>query len=116
MDKIAVDNNPRPLRELVQDSAQYWVTTDNQLLHIKFPAKVDRTGQFERLGPYFNMASTGVSLDVLALQKARAQFELVPLDEKPDEGCLGAAIECSRAFFTTLFVFFDEVESRQGEL
>ncbi|KAI6038046.1 hypothetical protein EDC04DRAFT_2698632 [Pisolithus marmoratus] len=93
------------------DNAQYWVTTNNQLLHIKFPAKVDRTGQYKRLGPYFNLTSSG--LDINVLQKMRAQFELVALDDEVDQGCPSTAIECSRAFFTALFVFFDEAESRE---
>ncbi|KAI6126022.1 hypothetical protein EDD16DRAFT_1443554, partial [Pisolithus croceorrhizus] len=106
IENIALENNPRPLCELMQDNAQYWVTTDNQLLHIKFPAKVDCNGQYERIGPYFNMPPTG--LDIPTLQKARAQFELVALDD--EAGCPNSAIKCSHDFFATLFAFFDEVE------
>ncbi|KAI6004332.1 hypothetical protein EDC04DRAFT_2611660 [Pisolithus marmoratus] len=111
MKKIASENNPRPLHELMHNSVHYWVMTNNQVLHVKFPAKVDHTGQYECLGPYFNMTSTG--LDIQALQKARAQFELVALDDEADKNCPSTAITCSHSFFVAVFIFFDEVESRQ---
>ncbi|KAI6038783.1 hypothetical protein EDC04DRAFT_2569231 [Pisolithus marmoratus] len=111
MKKIALKNNPRPLCKLMHDSVHYWVTTTNQVLHVKFPAKVDCTGQYEHLGPYFNMTSTG--LDIQALQKARAQFELMAVDDKADKNCPSTAIACSHSFFAAVFIFFDKVESCQ---
>ncbi|KAI6095811.1 hypothetical protein F5141DRAFT_1221433 [Pisolithus sp. B1] len=111
MEKVALENNPRPLCELMQDNVQYWVTTNNQLLHIKFPAKVDHNGRYGCIGPYFNMPSTG--LDIPTLNKARAQFELMALDDEANKSCPSTAIKCLCAFFAALFAFFDEVEGCQ---
>ncbi|KAI6025293.1 hypothetical protein PISMIDRAFT_9532 [Pisolithus microcarpus 441] len=105
---IAEENNPRPLRTLMRDNAEYWVKSTGDLLHVRFPAKVDRSGQYGRLGPYFNLPTTG--LDITALQKVRAQFELVPLDEH-DNNCPEGAIDCSGRTLQLLFALFNEVES-----
>lgn len=105
---IADENNPRPLRSLMRDGAEYWVKSSGDILHVTFPAKLDRTGQYERIGPYFNLPSTG--LDIAALQKVRAQFELVPLDEH-DTQCPADAIKSSGDTLQLLFALFNEVES-----
>jgi len=40
-----------------------WVKSDDQPFTMKFLAKIDRNGQFARLGPYFNLPpSKGVRL------------------------------------------------------
>lgn len=63
LEGIANKNNPRPLRSVMGDSADYWVTSDDQPLTMRFPTKIDRNGQFARLGPYFNLPPTkGVRL------------------------------------------------------
>jgi len=62
VEPIAKDNNPCPLRQLMRDRAEYWVKSTGDLLHIRFPAKVDRNGLYGRLSPYFNLPSTGVSV------------------------------------------------------
>ncbi|KAI5987254.1 hypothetical protein EDD15DRAFT_2199775 [Pisolithus albus] len=92
----------------MRDGAEYWVKSSGDILHVTFPAKLDRTGQYERIGPYFNLPSTG--LDIAALQKVRAQFELVPLDEH-DTQCPADAIKSSGDTLQLLFALFNEVES-----
>lgn len=57
---IPFENNPRPLRTFMNDSAEYWVDAGGSLLRMKFPARLDLTGQYSRTGPYFNMPHTGV--------------------------------------------------------
>ncbi|KAG2126729.1 hypothetical protein BD769DRAFT_1668319 [Suillus cothurnatus] len=76
---IPLENNPHPLRMFMNDSAEYWVDSSSSLLRIKFPARLNLNGQYSRIGPYFNMPSTG--LDVTVLKRARVQFELRPLHE-----------------------------------
>lgn len=62
VESIAKDNNPRPLRQLMRDGAEYWVKSTGDLLCIRFPARVDRNGMYGRLGPYFNIPPMGVSV------------------------------------------------------
>ena len=57
------ENNPHPLRNVMRDSAEYWVTNDGEVWHLKFIAKLDTTGHFTKLGPYFNLQTGGVSAD-----------------------------------------------------
>ena len=57
------ENNPRPLRNVMRDSAEYWVTNDGEVWHLKFITKLDTTGHFTKLGPYFNLQTGGVSAD-----------------------------------------------------
>ncbi|KAI6039772.1 hypothetical protein EDC04DRAFT_2603036 [Pisolithus marmoratus] len=81
---IADENNPCPLRTLMWDGTEYWVKLTGDVLH----------------------------LDILALQKARAQFELVALDEHDDSFPEGA-IKSSSGTLQLLFALFNEVESVQ---
>ncbi|KAG8219122.1 hypothetical protein J3R82DRAFT_5024, partial [Butyriboletus roseoflavus] len=39
LDIIATENNPRPLRGLMVDSADYWVKSNDEPLTITFPLK-----------------------------------------------------------------------------
>lgn len=64
LDTTASNNNPRPLRTVMQDSADYWVKSSGELFTIKFPAKIDHCGQFGKLGVYFNLPLTGVRLSM----------------------------------------------------
>ncbi|KAI6109343.1 hypothetical protein EV401DRAFT_2212673 [Pisolithus croceorrhizus] len=109
---IAEENNPCPLHTLMQDSAEYWVKSTGDILHVRFPARVDQNGQYGRIGPYFNLPSTGISLDINALQKVQAQFELVPLDKR-DDCCPKSAINSSGNTLQLLFALVNEVESTQ---
>lgn len=59
-ENIPVQNNPRPLRRLMGDKAEYWVNGSGDLLHMKFVARLDFHGQYSRLGPYFNLFDSGV--------------------------------------------------------
>lgn len=96
MQMVATENNPRPLRRIMPDTAEYWVKTDGDPFTMKFPAKIERCGQFDRLGPYSDLPLTGVrcpfnsladlssiihigfELEINALKKARAQKNARP--------------------------------------
>ncbi|KAG1824992.1 hypothetical protein EV424DRAFT_1294548, partial [Suillus variegatus] len=111
---IPFENNPRPLRTFMNDSAEYWVDAGGSLLRMKFPARLDLTGQYSRTGPYFNMPHTG--LDVTILKRARVQFELHPLhasdplgDHYPQE-----ALDCSSRALDTLVALTNEVEDARN--
>ncbi|KAG1873152.1 hypothetical protein F4604DRAFT_776883 [Suillus subluteus] len=112
---IPLENNPRPLRTFMNDSAEYWVDGSGSLLRMKFPARLDQVnGQYSRIGLYFNMPSTG--LDVTILKRARAQFELRPLHESdplsshyPQE-----ALDCSARALDTLVALTNEVEDARN--
>ncbi|KAI5980528.1 hypothetical protein EDC04DRAFT_2917868 [Pisolithus marmoratus] len=106
-DDLAVENNPRPLRNVMRNSAEYWVANDGNLWHLKFIAKLDTTGHFTKMGPYFNLQTGGI--DLAALQKARAQIELRPLDEN-DTTYPAEAIRSSRIAIDTLLAMCSEVE------
>ncbi|KIJ08062.1 hypothetical protein PAXINDRAFT_182347 [Paxillus involutus ATCC 200175] len=95
----------------MRDTAEYWVTSTGDLLSFKFPARIDRNGQFGRLGPYFNLPSTG--LDINALKKTRAQFELRTLDESDTE-CPPQAMACSNTTLETLITLYNEVEAARA--
>ncbi|KAG2146619.1 hypothetical protein DEU56DRAFT_704310, partial [Suillus clintonianus] len=106
---IPFENNPRPLRTFMNDSAEYWVDAGGSLLRMKFPARLDLTGQYSRTGPYFNMPHTGV-------RWPRVQFELRPLhasdplgDHYPQE-----ALDCSSRALDTLVALTNEVEDARN--
>lgn len=63
---IPLQNNPRPMRALMSDSADYWVNGSGDLVSFKFPAQVDRNGQYGRIGPYFNLPPTGVRFNFIS--------------------------------------------------
>jgi hypothetical protein len=42
---ILMENNPRPLSARMGDNAEYWVDQSGDILHLKFPAKLDFGGQ-----------------------------------------------------------------------
>jgi hypothetical protein len=58
---IPINNNPRPLRSVFNDGADYWVSPDNNVLRIVFPAKLHLEGRYNKCGEYFNLPETGVS-------------------------------------------------------
>jgi hypothetical protein len=58
---IPMENNPRPLTARMGDKAEYWVDQSGDVLHLKFPARLDFQGQWCRLGPYFSLPDSGVS-------------------------------------------------------
>ena len=62
LDALAESNNPRPMRTMMGDSAKYWAAKDGTPLHLKFLAKLDLSGQFSKIGAYFNLSDNGVSL------------------------------------------------------
>lgn len=45
----------------MRDRAEYWVTNNGDPWRFKFIAKLDTTGHYTKLGPYFNLQSGGVS-------------------------------------------------------
>jgi hypothetical protein len=59
---IPMENNPRPLSARMGDNAEYWVDQSGDVLHLKFPAKLDFGGQWCRLGPYFSLPDSGVRI------------------------------------------------------
>jgi hypothetical protein len=61
---IPLENNPRPLSARMGDNAEYWVDQSGDVLHLKFPAKLDFNGQWCRLGPYFSLPDSGVRHDL----------------------------------------------------
>ncbi|KAF8838831.1 hypothetical protein BDN67DRAFT_982265 [Paxillus ammoniavirescens] len=118
---IASENNPRPLRSQMPDTAEYWLDSSGSLFVMKFPAQLDTSGQYSRIGSYFNLPSTGCSLlleklDASSLRKLKAQFELCPLGF----GCKGDlefpanAIQCSCSALETLFALVTEVEDSRN--
>ncbi|KAG6375669.1 hypothetical protein JVT61DRAFT_3242 [Boletus reticuloceps] len=92
LETVADIKKTRPLRTVMQDSADYWVKASGELFTIRFPAKIDRCGPFAKIGAYFNLPNTG--LDIASLKNARAQFELKFLTEEDNE-CPPEAIKCS---------------------
>ncbi|KAG0708163.1 hypothetical protein DFH29DRAFT_770905, partial [Suillus ampliporus] len=111
---IPVENNPRPLRMFMNNSTEYWVDGSGSLLRMKFPARLDLTSQYSRIGPYFNMPHTG--LDAMLLKRARVQFELRPLhvsdplgDHYPQE-----VLDCSSRALETLVALTNEVEDARN--
>ncbi|KAG2124102.1 hypothetical protein BD769DRAFT_1359057 [Suillus cothurnatus] len=119
-------NNPRPLR-VMGDNAEYWVNDGGEPFTFKFPATLDLQGQFDRSGPYFNLPRTGVStwtsllalkinliihhqLDVVAIKKMRAQFEVRPLDNQARDTYPEEAIRCSSSAIDMLNVLHGEAE------
>lgn len=57
LDNVPNDNNLVPLRHLMGDLVDYWVTNQENLFTIKFPVKVDRYGPFSHLDSCFNLPS-----------------------------------------------------------
>jgi hypothetical protein len=58
---IPMNNNPRPLRSIFNDNADYWVGADDNVLRLVFPAKLHLEGRYNKSGEYFNLPDTGVS-------------------------------------------------------
>ncbi|KAG2340444.1 hypothetical protein BDR05DRAFT_1002619 [Suillus weaverae] len=106
-------NNPRPLRVL-GDNAEYWVNDAGEPFTFKFPATLDLEGQFDRSGEYFNLPHTG--LDLGALKKMRAQFEVRPLDVQSGEIFPPEAITCSLCTMDMLNVVHGEAEDARNAL
>lgn len=57
---IPMENNPCPLSAQMGDNAEYWVDQSSDILHLKFPAKLDFNGQSCQLGLYFSLPDSGV--------------------------------------------------------
>ncbi|KAI6008499.1 hypothetical protein EDC04DRAFT_2965116 [Pisolithus marmoratus] len=107
LNELAVENNPRPLHNIMWNGAKYWVTNDGNLWHLKFIAKLDTTSHYMKLGLYFNLQTGG--LDISALQKAKAQLELRPLSEN-DSTYPDKAIRSLCIAIDTLLAMCSEVE------
>lgn len=60
VETLAPQNNPRPLRGVMSDVADYWVKGSGEPIAFRFPAKINRAGQFTKFGPYFNLPNQGV--------------------------------------------------------
>ncbi|KAG1734445.1 uncharacterized protein EDB91DRAFT_1337905 [Suillus paluster] len=106
-------NNPRPLRGM-SDNAEYWVNDGGDAFTFKFPATIDFQGQFDRTGPYFNLPRTG--LDLPALKKMRAQFEIRPLDIHTHDTLPEEAIKCSSSVMDMLNVLHGEAQDARNAL
>ncbi|KAG1876997.1 hypothetical protein C8R48DRAFT_768562 [Suillus tomentosus] len=104
-------NNPRPLRAM-PDNAEYWVSNAGEAFTFKFPATLDIEGQFDRSGAYFNLPRTG--LDLGAIKKMRAQFEVRPLDAEARDVFPAEAIRCSSATLDMLNVLHGEAEDARN--
>ncbi|KAG2357572.1 hypothetical protein BDR07DRAFT_1380052 [Suillus spraguei] len=94
----------------MNDSAEYWVDGGGSLLCLKFPARLDLSGQFNHICPYLNMPSTG--LDVTVLKRAQLQFELCPLHESDplSSHYLQEALDCLARALDTLITLTNKVE------
>ncbi|KAI9453748.1 hypothetical protein HD554DRAFT_2179293 [Boletus coccyginus] len=111
--KVAINNNPRPMRAQTRESAEYWVTNPGNILTLKFPAVLASSGLSTHIGPYFNMEFSG--LDFAALKKAKAQFELGALEDVDDASWYPPeAIECCRCAFETIMSLCGEVEDARN--
>jgi hypothetical protein len=64
---IPINNNPRPLRSVFNDGADYWVGPDNNVLHLVFPAKLHLEGRYNKCKEYFNLLETGISFVIQLL-------------------------------------------------
>ncbi|KAG1772159.1 hypothetical protein EDD22DRAFT_842525 [Suillus occidentalis] len=106
-------NNPRPLR-VMGDNAEYWVNDSGEIFTFKFPGTLDLEGQYDRSGPYFNLPRTG--LDLFALKRMRAQFEVRPLDVSATDVYPQEAIRCSSTALDMLNVLHGEAEDARNAL
>ncbi|KAG2750137.1 hypothetical protein P692DRAFT_20874652 [Suillus brevipes Sb2] len=111
---IPMENNPRPLSARMGDNAEYWVDQSGDILHLKFPAKLDFGGQWSRLGPYFSLPDSG--LDAASLKRARGHFELHLLspDDNESSEYPTEALEMSRRVIETLSALATEVEDARN--
>ncbi|KAH0827359.1 hypothetical protein J3R83DRAFT_4003 [Lanmaoa asiatica] len=96
----------------MSDSAEYWATKDGTVMHLKFLAKLDLSGQFSKIGAYFNLGDS--EIEIPALKKVKAQFELCPLDEE-DMMYPPEAIECSQFTHNAIITFCSEVEATRNK-
>lgn len=56
LNTIAEKNNPRTINKAAfNDSAQYWVDNNDNILRISFPAILDPNGKYSRVGAYLSM-------------------------------------------------------------
>ncbi|KAG2741941.1 hypothetical protein P692DRAFT_20821997 [Suillus brevipes Sb2] len=111
---IPMENNPRPLTARMGDKAEYWVDQSGDVLHLKFPARLDFEGQWCRLGPYFSLPDSG--LDPASLKRARAHFELHLLSPKDVDSVdyPPEALEMCRRVMDTLSALATEVEDARN--
>ena len=63
---IPLQNNPCLMYTLMSDSGDYWVNGSRNLVSSKFPTQVDQNGQYEHIGPYFNLPLIGVHLNFIS--------------------------------------------------
>lgn len=129
---VPAANNPCPLRNM-GDNAEYWVNDSRKAFTFKFPATIDLNSQYDRTGPYFNLPRTGVSmrlcstrvgtdpkyncciqLDLRALKKMQAQFEIRPLDIDAKDAFPEEAITCSSSVLDMLNVLHGEAEDARN--
>ncbi|KAG2110390.1 uncharacterized protein F5147DRAFT_652001 [Suillus discolor] len=96
----------------MSDNADYWVDAGGKVFTFKFPATLDLNSQYNWTGPYFNLPRTG--LDLAALKKMWAQFELRPLDAMATDKYPMEAIKCSGNTLDMLNVLFGEVEEARN--
>ncbi|KAG1803094.1 hypothetical protein EV424DRAFT_1351613 [Suillus variegatus] len=113
---IPMNNNPRPLHSVFNDSADYWVGADNNVLRLTFPAKLHLEGRYNKSGEYFNLPDTGslvVQLNLGDIKNVKIQFEVLPLDDK-EKDCPVSAIGCSQFAMKLLFALHSEVEEARN--
>ncbi|KAG1791127.1 hypothetical protein EV424DRAFT_1549463 [Suillus variegatus] len=108
---VPAANNPCPLRNM-GDNAEYWVNDNRKAFTFKFPATIDLNGQYNRTGPYFNLPRTG--LDLRALKKMQAQFEIRPLNIDAKDAFPEEVITCSSSVLDMLNVLHGEAEDARN--
>ncbi|KAG1887494.1 uncharacterized protein F5891DRAFT_988195 [Suillus fuscotomentosus] len=89
-------------------------TVSRQPFTFKFPVRVNLVGQFNHTGPYSNLPHTG--LDLGALKKMCAQFELRQLEEHESNEFPPEAIRCSVATMESFNVLHGEAEDAGNAL
>ncbi|KAG1733089.1 hypothetical protein EDD22DRAFT_852641 [Suillus occidentalis] len=98
---VPTTNNPRPLR-VMGDNAEYWVNDSSDIFTFKFPATLD-----------LEEAPT-TQLDLFALKRMRAQFEIRPLDADATDVYPEEAIRCSSTAIDMLNVLHGEAEDARN--
>ncbi|KAG1722079.1 uncharacterized protein EDB91DRAFT_1256234 [Suillus paluster] len=92
------------------NKAEYWVNGSGNLLHLKFPARLDFHSKYSHLGPYFSLPDSG--LDLTTLKRARGHFELHFLSPDGEESTQypQEALDMSHRVLQTLSTLTTEVE------
>ncbi|KAG1735269.1 uncharacterized protein EDB91DRAFT_560764 [Suillus paluster] len=108
---IPKEKNPRPLRSIFNDSAEYWVGPDDDVLRLVFPAKLHLEGRFNKSGEYFSLPEKDLNLG--DIKSAKIQFEVLPLDDK-EKDCPASAITCSQFALSLLSALHTDVEKARN--